>query len=95
MTQPPDFGGMDVKAGQPQIYVGTEDAPGNGKRLLFVQTHGRVPLNITVSRQDHETMLKDGGADNHPEEWCDSTECGCFQAGVERASEPPPCRADR
>lgn len=47
-------------AGQAQIYCGTENAPGNGKRLLFVQTHGRVPIHITISKQDYETLLRDG-----------------------------------
>jgi hypothetical protein len=51
---------MTDPAGQPQIYVGVEKAPGNGRRLLFVQTHGRVGINITISEQDYQTMLRDG-----------------------------------
>lgn len=83
---------QQIVAGQPQIYVGTENAPGNGKRLCFVQTHGRVPLHICISKQDYETMLRDAGG--HPEEWC-GEECGCEQAGFERGSEPPACREGR
>lgn len=82
------YGGADVKAGQPQIYVGTENAPGGGKRLLFVQTHQRVPLHVVISKQDYETLLRDGGADNHPEEWCDNP-CGCYEAGRQHQAEPP------
>lgn len=51
---------VDIVAGQPQIYVGTENAPGGGKRLCFVQTHGRVPIHICISKQDYETLLRDG-----------------------------------
>lgn len=74
------------KAGQPQIYVGTEPAPGGGRRFVFIQTHGRVPIHICISKQDYETLLRDAGG--HPEEWC-GKECGCYLAGSSNASEPP------
>ena len=47
-------------AGQPWIYAGVERAPGNGKKLLFVKTHGRTALHVTVSKQDYDTMIRDG-----------------------------------
>lgn len=89
MTQS-DFGGPNVKPGQPQIYVGTDSAPGGGKKLHFIQTHGRTPLSITVSKQDYETLLRDGGwqDDNHPEEWCGNP-CACEEAGRQHQAEPP------
>lgn len=47
-------------AGQPFIYAGVEKAPGGGKKLLFVRTHGRSPLHIAISGQDYDTMIRDG-----------------------------------
>lgn len=81
----------EIVAGQPQMYAGTEDAPGGGKRLLFVQTHGQVPIHICISGQDYGTLLRDGSLSHHSvhsEDWC-GEECDCFQAGREREKEPP------
>jgi len=74
-------------AGQPQIYLGTENAPGNGKRLCFIQTHGRVPIHIVISKQDYETLLRDGATVIGHED-CGEP-CACYQRGYEAPREPP------
>lgn len=80
-------------AGQPFIYAGVERAPGGGKKLLFVKTHGRTPLHISISQQDYDTAMRDGGAP-HSVEWC-GEDCPCHRTGVEHGSSPPLCREGR